>query len=83
MGCCGHKRAAASASLRRTVSAPAVSQGQRPTDVSLRYLGAKSVRVRGTASGRVYLASSANAAFSVDARDAAALVRTGLFRAVH
>jgi hypothetical protein len=49
--------------------------------VLVRYLGAQPVRVRGTASGRIYHTSSAAPTLAIDARDAAALIRTGLFRA--
>jgi len=47
----------------------------------VRYLGVQPVRVRGTASGRVYHTSSADPLLAIDARDAAALIRTGLFQA--
>jgi hypothetical protein len=46
----------------------------------VRYLGVQPVRVRGAASGRTYTASSAEPSLTIDARDAAALIRTGLFR---
>jgi hypothetical protein len=48
--------------------------------VPLRYLGSGSVRVRGAASGRVYMAPAhAPSPLLVDSRDVAALVRTGYF----
>jgi len=91
MGCCGQKRAAASVALRRrdrsaapqraaprVASASALAAG-RPADVPLRYLGVRAVRVRGSASGRVYHASSTRPSITIDARDVAALIRTGLF----
>jgi hypothetical protein len=46
----------------------------------VRYLGTRPVRVRGAASGRAYTASATDPLLRVDARDAAALLRTGLFR---
>jgi hypothetical protein len=48
--------------------------------VRVRYLGVRAVRVRGAASGRTYTASSTDPLLRIDARDAAALIRTGLFR---
>ena len=85
MGCCGNKRAAAGAALRRRDgdTAPrraAPVSAARLADVSVRYLGARPVRVRGAATGRAYHASPANPSLAIDARDVAALVRTGLFR---
>lgn len=96
MSCCGHKRALASAaagarrrdastasrraaSTARTTIGPLTAPG-RAADVLVRYLGALPVRVRGAASGRIYHASPADVSLAVDARDAAALIRTGLFR---
>jgi hypothetical protein len=91
MGCCGNKRAAASATLRRqdpgatprrgTVPRAAPFGPARAADIRMRYLGAQPVRVRGAASGRTYHASPAGPSLTIDARDAAALIRTGLFRA--
>ncbi len=91
MSCCGSKRAAARAvALRRGAGSTAprgaasptapVAAAARPADVLVRYLGVQPVRVRGTASGRTYHTSSAAPTFAIDARDAAALIRTGLFR---
>jgi hypothetical protein len=90
MGCCGQKRVAASAGLRRQDRSTAPSRtapsraapvgAARGADVLVRYLGARPVRVRGAASGRTYHSSSADPLLSIDARDAAALIRTGLFR---
>ena len=90
MGCCGNKRAAASATLRRqdpgatprrTGPRAAPSGPARAADIRMRYLGAQPVRVRGAASGRTYHASPADPSLTIAARDAAALIRTGLFRA--
>lgn len=89
MSCCGNKRAAASAALRRgngsispqrAISKSVPVASARAADVPVRYLGARPVRVRGAGSGRTYLASSDNPLLRIDARDAAALIRTGLFR---
>ncbi len=93
MGCCGQKRAAASAALRQrdrsaaprraapraAPRAATVPPTARAANVPLRYLGVRAVRVRGAASGRVYHASAASPSIAIDARDAAALIRTGLF----
>jgi hypothetical protein len=101
MGCCGNKRAAASATLRRQdpgatphrtsprAAPPTPARDRRASsatparaaDIRMRYLGAQPVRVRGAASGRTYHASPADPSLTIDARDAAALTRTGLFRA--
>lgn len=89
MSCCGNKRAAASAALRsrdgNTTRAPAASRAAavttaRGADIRVRYLGVRPVRARGAASGRTYVASSSEPMLTIDARDAAALIRTGLFR---
>lgn len=46
----------------------------------LRYLGSQAIRVRGSISGRVYIASAnPSTPLLVDPRDVAALVRTGYF----
>jgi hypothetical protein len=66
--------------LRRTTSRAASLAAARPADVLVRYLGAQPVRVRGAASGRTYHTSSTSPLLAIDARDAAALIRTGLFR---
>lgn len=90
MGCCGSKRAAASAAAGRpgggapprTVAPGAgPAAAGRPADVIVRYVGARPVRARGAASGRSYQTSPADPLVAIDARDAAALIRTGLFRA--
>jgi hypothetical protein len=89
MSCCGHKRAAASGALRRrdgntarhlAASLTAPVAPARAADVRVRYLGVRAVRVRGAASGRTYTASATDPLLGIDARDAAALIRTGLFR---
>jgi hypothetical protein len=89
MSCCGNKRAAASVALRRGNEVATPRQAPlavtpvavaRAADVHVRYLGVRPVRVRGPASGRTYHTSSADPMLTIDARDAAALARTGLFR---
>jgi hypothetical protein len=47
--------------------------------VQLRSVAGRGVRVRGTATGRVYEFARAGARATVDARDAGALLRTGYF----
>jgi hypothetical protein len=46
----------------------------------VRYLGTEAVIVQGTATGRRYGFSGGSPVQMVDARDAAALLRSGLFR---
>jgi hypothetical protein len=92
MSCCGSKRAAAGAALRRRDGnttrqlaaslAASLAAPARAADMRVRYLGVRPVRVRGAASGRTYVASAADSRLTIDARDAAALIRTGLFRSV-
>jgi len=48
--------------------------------VNLRYLKNSPVRLRGSVTGREYDFSASHPAQSVDRRDAAGLLRTGLFR---
>jgi hypothetical protein len=48
--------------------------------VTIRYRGIEAVVVQGTATGRRYGFSGGNPVQMVDARDAAALLRSGLFR---
>jgi hypothetical protein len=49
-------------------------------DVWIRYSEQSAIRVRGTATGRVYEFSAAAPAQGVDRRDAAALLASGFFR---
>ena len=92
MSCCGHRRAAASAATnsrgdrsttprRAAASRAAPIAAVRAAEVRMRYLGVQPVRVRGTASGRIYNTSAADPSLTIDPRDAAGLIRTGLFRA--
>ncbi len=92
MGCCNQKRTslrlagAAARSVSTGASAPAAgesaaaSRGRgRGVEVPLRYLGARAVRVRGAASGRVYVVRAQAAELLVDQRDVAGLLRTRQF----
>jgi hypothetical protein len=49
------------------------------SDVRIRYSERSAIRVRGTASGRVYEFSAAAPAQAVDRRDAAAMLASGFF----
>jgi hypothetical protein len=92
MGCCGHRRAAMRPGptvtptpvIRQqisTVRQQNVVQTVSPSAlVSIRYLETKPVHVRGPASGRQYQFSGSKPIQAVDARDVAALLRTGFFR---
>ena len=78
MGCCGKRRAAATPP--RTADARPPRTGAAPLRaVQLRSVAGRGVRVRGTATGRVYEFARAGARATVDARDAGALLRTGYF----
>jgi hypothetical protein len=80
MGCCGDKRKAAT--LRRTIAAtPKPSPLQASTRVPLLFLGTGAYLVSGPRSRLVYRFSDDEPEQLVEARDAPALVRTGLFRA--
>jgi hypothetical protein len=52
-----------------------------PARVTVRYAGAQRIRVRGTVTGSIYHCSASSLMLSVDVRDVAALLRTGLFTA--
>jgi hypothetical protein len=84
MGCCGKKRAsmrlASNVRSARAITPRPLTAKARQPDVPLRYLGSRAIRVRGSASGRVYTApANPTPALFVDPRDVAALVRTGYF----
>lgn len=83
MGCCGERRAATVAALQPASSPRStgpIRQGpSESTALALRYVGARPVRARGTATGRLYRLERQGAVATVDTRDVAALVRTGLF----
>jgi hypothetical protein len=55
-------------------------QGAGSRTVSIRYLRTQAIAVQGTATGRRYGFSSSSPVQAVDIRDAAALLRSGLFR---
>lgn len=76
MSCCG-RRDAATAVLGGGADA---SQGSAVTAVQ--YLGATTIVVRGPMTGRRYTFSLAAPAQPVDARDAAAILRSSRFRAL-
>jgi hypothetical protein len=89
MGCCGQQRAATVARLRATGSRRTATNEQPPgqarhppsnlSTVALRYVGTRPARARGTATGRLYAFACRGAIVSVDSKDLAALLRTGLF----
>ena len=96
MGCCGQSRALLRAAqptpavLVRPAPPPprpnaAPPPAPQPTAtgrsaVGLRYLEKQPVRVRGTVTGQMYHFSEGSSVRWVDARDAAALLRTRYFR---
>jgi len=75
MGCCGQGRAAL-----RAAGAPGreASISRPPPASTLRYLGGRHMRIRGAVSGRLYEFTGGKRT-AVDASDASAMVRTGLF----
>ncbi len=88
--CCGSRRAAlrnAANSSNAPASWPQAPQGvsappREPLGgIALRYMGSlrSAMRVKGPVTGQAYEFSGAPAARTVDARDAAALMRSGLF----
>ena len=88
--CCGSRRAAlrnAAGSSNAPASGPPAAQGfpAPPLEplggVALRYAGTlrSAMRVKGPVTGQAYEFSGASAGRTVDARDAAALMRSGLF----
>lgn len=79
MSCCGQRTTLPAGTVRT------VHDGRRPATpgtrtVTVRYLGTEAVIVQGTATGRRYGFSGGSPVQMVDARDAAALLRSGLFR---
>jgi hypothetical protein len=79
MSCCGQR-----ATIPATVSR-ATSDSRRPKtpgarSVTIRYLGTEVIVIRGTATGRRYGFSGGSPVQIVDMRDAATLLRSGLFR---
>jgi hypothetical protein len=81
MGCCGQGRAALARSTATgaEVSARPRGPGDGRSGVNVRYFGGRPVRVRGTATGRIYVFGGAEQTQAIDAADASALIRTGLF----
>jgi hypothetical protein len=89
MPCCGKKRAALTvrsipspAPLQSAAQPAASGEASRPTGpaaAALRYLGQRSIALRGPRSGRVYTFDPTGDATVVEARDLDALLRTGLF----
>lgn len=55
-----------------------MTPGKAP--ISLRYLGANSIAVRGPATGQSYTFTTIHPVCAVDSRDCDALLRTRLFR---
>ena len=89
MPCCGNKRAALAANsayarAQKSLYAPAQSIPKiRPLletgSIKLKYLGEKSLSLRGPASGQVYTFSKAGQVGVVSINDCSALINTGLF----
>jgi hypothetical protein len=81
MGCCGQGRAAVRARSAPAREEPGVRRAgvaPGPATAAIRYTGGGQVRVRGAASGRLYLFARGERA-EVAAADVPTLVRTGLF----
>lgn len=83
--CCGQRRAAlkrsgSRASLGTLGTAPAPPPAPTEEEVRLAYLANAAIRVRGSSTRQIYEFSSTEPVQRVHARDAAGLLRTGLFR---
>lgn len=83
--CCGQRRAALKRSgsqLRLGTLGPAPGRPPAPSeeDVRLAYLANAAIRVRGSSTQQIYEFSSTEPVQRVHSRDAAGLLRTGLFR---
>ena len=78
MTCCGHRRAIPATTARASNGPHPKMLGTR--SVTVRYLGTEAVMVQGTATGRRYGFSGGSPVQTVDMRDAATLLRSGLFR---
>jgi len=79
MSCCGQRLTIPAGTVRTP------HDGRRPKTpgmrtVAVRYRGTEAVIVQGTATGRRYGFSGGSPMQMVDVRDAAALLRSGLFR---
>jgi len=60
-------------------TAPISARGSS-LSVTLRYMESSAIRVTGPVTGRLYIFSAAQSAQAVDPRDAAALMRSGMFQ---
>ncbi|QNI32932.1 hypothetical protein H7849_02780 [Alloacidobacterium dinghuense] len=77
MACCGQQRAAL------TQNKPAIAQTHTAgSSVNVRFKQPSPVLVRGPITGRHYQFNGSVNTLSVDARDAAALIKTGYFQLV-
>ena len=79
MSCCG-QRTTIPAGTARISTDPRRPKTPGTRTVMVRYRGIEAVVVHGTATGRRYGFSGGSPVQMVDARDAAALLRSGLFR---
>lgn len=77
MACCGQQRAALT-----TLNKPAAVQTSHTagSSVNVRFKQPSAVLVRGPVTGRHYQFNGSVNTLSVDARDAAALIKTGYFQ---
>jgi hypothetical protein len=90
--CCGNRRAALRLDLARPASPPVPRPADpapaspaldlRGSELRLRYAGVSPLNVEGPVTGRAYAFSAASPDLPVDIRDAALLVRNGLFQAM-
>jgi hypothetical protein len=81
MPCCGSRRIELAARFHAAPRALAESPDpiRQEAVVALRYSGSAKLALRGPATGRVYRIGPRMRQLSADARDADALIRTGLF----
>ena len=86
MSCCGQRRSAAAGVAAGEAAIPPRKLPDRPLPatpyraVSLHYLQATPIRVRGPITGGLYEFSNTRPVQPVDARDLRGLLETGLFR---
>jgi hypothetical protein len=91
MGCCGRARAnlGVAPAASRPAAQPARAASREPllrrpiapgSTVTLRYVGAGAVTVRGPRTGQAYAFGAAGAMQAVDERDAVVLLQTAYFR---
>ncbi|HLJ46943.1 MAG TPA: hypothetical protein VKU01_13090 [Bryobacteraceae bacterium] len=69
------------AAFKAASAASTVLPSSTGPTVRLQYAGTAPIRVRGPETGQTYEFSAANPEVEVDRRDAAGLIRVGLFRA--